>query len=163
MSTCPNLLRAYAGPRLALIAESFERLTGTPLVAPALDLADALWTAPRVIVAHGTEADPIFFFGNQMALELFEMSAEDFIKLPSRLSAEAINREERQRLLDEVTRNNFIANYAGVRISSSGRRFRIEQAVVWNLLDKSGTKHGQAATFDHWVDVSPASSGPERA
>ena len=38
------------------------------------------------------------------------MTPEDFIKLPSRLSAEAMNREERQRLLDEVTRNNFIAN-----------------------------------------------------
>jgi hypothetical protein len=153
MSQCPDFLRAYAGPRLALIADSFQRLIGAPLVAPTIDLADALWNAPRVIVAHGTEADPIFFFGNKMALELFEMTPEDFAKLPSRLSAEAMNREERQRLLDEVTRNNFIANYAGVRISATGRRFRIEQAVVWNLLDAQGSKHGQAATFDRWVGV----------
>ena len=153
MMSCPDLLRAHAGERLALIAESFQRLIGAPLVTPALPIADALWNAPRVIVAHATEADPIFFFGNQMALELFEMTPEDFIKLPSRLSAEAMNREERQRLLDEVTRNNFIANYAGVRISATGRRFRIEQAVVWNLSDAQGVKHGQAATFDHWVPI----------
>ena len=153
MTPCPDLLRAHGGPRLALIAESFQRLIGAPLVAHVDDIADSLWTAPRVIVAHGTEHDPVFFFANQMALELFEMSAEDFIKLPSRLSAEAMNRQERQHLLDEVTRNNFIANYAGVRISATGRRFRIEQAVVWNLTDAQGTKHGQAATFDHWVPL----------
>jgi hypothetical protein len=153
MTSCPDLLRAHAGTRLALIAESFQRLIGAPLVAHVDDIAESLWHAPRVIVAHGTEPDPIFFFGNKMALELFEMSAEDFIKLPSRLSAEAVNREERQRLLNEVTRNNFIANYAGVRISATGRRFRIEQAVVWNLLDAQGEKHGQAATFDHWVGL----------
>ncbi len=153
MTSCPDLLRAHAGTRLALIAESFQRLIGAPLVAHVDDIAESLWHAPRVIVAHGTEPDPIFFFGNKMALELFEMSAEDFIKLPSRLSAEAVNREERQRLLNEVMRNNFIANYAGVRISATGRRFRIEQAVVWNLLDAQGEKHGQAATFDHWVGL----------
>ena len=153
MTSCPDLLRAHAGTRLALIAESFQRLIGAPLVAHVDDIAESLWHAPRVIVAHGTEPDPIFFLGNKMALELFEMSAEDFIKLPSRLSAEAVNREERQRLLNEVMRNNFIANYAGVRISATGRRFRIEQAVVWNLLDAQGEKHGQAATFDHWVGL----------
>jgi hypothetical protein len=153
MSDCPDLLRAHGGARLPLIAESFQRLIGAPLVAHVEDTADSLWNAPRVIVAHGTEPDPIFFFANKMALELFEMSAKDFIKLPSRLSAEAVNREERQRLLNEVTRNNFIANYAGVRISATGRRFRIEQAVVWNLLDAQGEKHGQAATFDHWVGL----------
>lgn len=153
MSHCPDLLRAHGGARLTLIAESFQRLISAPLVAHVEDIADSLWNAPRVIVAHGTEPDPIFFFANKMALELFEMSAEDFIKLPSRLSAEAMNRDERQHLLDEVTRHNFIANYAGVRISATGRRFRIEQAVVWNLTDTQGTKHGQAATFDHWVPL----------
>ena len=41
-------------------------------------------------------------------------------RTPSRLTAEPVAREERARLLDEVTRNGFIANYAGVRISSRG-------------------------------------------
>jgi len=49
-----------------------------------------------------------------------------------------------------VTRQGFIADYAGVRVSASGRRFRIERATVWNLLDDAGGLHGQAAAFADW-------------
>lgn len=139
-------------PRLFLIAESFQRLLGRPLVdVPAnANLREALWFAPRVIVAHGVEEDPVFFYGNQQALSLFEMEFADFTRLPSRFSAEPVQRDERERLLERVTRNGFIDDYAGVRISARGQRFRIEQAVVWNLVDAGGRKHGQAATFSQW-------------
>ena len=60
-------------PRLALIADSYARLLGQPLVDAQGDLAEALWQAPRVIVAHGTEADPVFFYGNRLALHTFDM------------------------------------------------------------------------------------------
>jgi len=53
-----------------------------------------------------------------------------------------------------VRDRGFIDDYAGVRVAASGRRFRIEQAVVWNLLDDAGQRHGQAATFEHWLDIS---------
>jgi hypothetical protein len=137
--------------QLALIAESYRRLTGRRLIEPADDLAAALRDAPRAIVAHGTEADPVFFYGNAMALALFELPFDRFTRLPSRLSAEPMHRDERARLLDRVARDNFIDDYAGIRVSSTGRRFRIAQATVWNLIDAAGTIHGQAATFDHWV------------
>ena len=137
--------------RLALITESFLRLTGRPLVD---DLApEHLWNAPRVIVAHGTEDDPVFFYGNRQALEAFEMNFVNFTRLPSRFSAEPVNREERALLLERVSRDGFIDDYAGVRISATGKRFRIEQAVVWNLIDANGECHGQAATFDRWTSL----------
>lgn len=139
--------------RLGLIAQSHERLTGRPLAPAAADPAQALWNAPRVIVAHGTQADPIFFFGNRAALDRFEATIDAFTAMPSRLSAEAMLREERQALLDRVTRDGFIDDYSGIRISANGRRFRIEQATVWNLVDAQGAIHGQAATFDRWVDL----------
>jgi len=139
--------------RLNLIAESHCRLTGRALTAPVPDQAQALWTAPRVVVAHGTEADPIFFFGNRAALDRFDVTLEDFTAMPSRLSAEPLLREERQTLLDRVTRDGFIDDYSGIRISATGRRFRIEQATVWNLIDEQGAVHGQAATFDRWVEL----------
>jgi len=140
-------------PRLALIADSYARLLGQPLVDAQDDLADALWRAPRVIVAHGTEADPVFFYGNRLALQAFDMDFASFTRLPSRYSAEPLAREERARLLERVTRDGFIDDYAGVRISARGRRFRIEQAVVWNLVDRAGRHHGQAATFSHWLPL----------
>ncbi|MDL2339136.1 MAG: MEKHLA domain-containing protein [Pseudomonadota bacterium] len=137
--------------RLAILADSFGRLTGRLLVPSAGPVRDALWNATSVIVAHGTEPDPVFFYGNRRALELFEMDWTAFVRMPSRLSAEPLQREERARLLERVGRDGFIDDYAGVRISSSGKRFRIEQAVVWNLIDASGRCHGQAATFDRWL------------
>jgi hypothetical protein len=40
-----------------------------------------------------------------------------------------------------------------VRITRTGRRFKIERAIVWNLIDAAGTIHGQAATFDQWTPL----------
>ncbi len=133
--------------RIVLIAESFTRLLGRPLIERTDDIVAALWHAPRAVVAHGTEADPVFFFGNRAALAAFDSDAAAFTAMPSRLSAEAPLRDERQRLLDRVTRDGFIDDYAGVRISATGRRFRIDGAMVWNLVDPCGELHGQAATF----------------
>ena len=149
--------------RIVRIADSFARLLGRPLVAgceqedgaPAgdSDVVAALWRAPCVIVAHAVRADPVFFFGNRMALERFECDVAAFTAMPSRLSAQAPLREERQALLDRVTRHGFIDDYSGVRISAKGRRFRIEQAVVWNLIGPDGIVHGQAACFDRWMEM----------
>jgi hypothetical protein len=139
--------------RLPLIAESFARLLGRPLVASAGDTVAALWSAPQVIVAHDTQADPVFFYGNRLALQVFAMDFAAFTRLPSRYSAEPIERAERARLLARVTRDGFIDDYAGVRIAANGQRFRIEQAVVWNLIDDAGACHGQAATFTRWIPL----------
>ncbi len=89
-------------------------------------------------------------YGNATALTLWEMSWEELTRTPSRYTAEAPNREERARLLEAVTRDGFIDNYAGVRVSKNGRRFRIAQATVWNLLNEAGVYCGQAAKFDTW-------------
>lgn len=140
--------------RIALIAASFRRVTGQNLVPPGDDPATAMWTAPRVILAHGTEADPVFFYGNRMALDLFETTAADLIRMPSRYSAEPMERGERARFLGDVAARNFIADYSGIRISRSGQRFRIAQATVWNLLDADGAIRGQAACFDRWEMLS---------
>lgn len=136
-----------AAERIALIATSFERLLGRPLIAPCDDVTAGLWSAPAVILAHGTEADPIFFFANARALEAFDYDIETMLGTPSRLSAEAPLRGERQALLDRVGAEGFIDDYSGVRIASTGRRFTIDRAIVWNLVDRRGVRHGQAATF----------------
>ncbi|MDO9010465.1 MAG: MEKHLA domain-containing protein [Gallionella sp.] len=134
-----------ADARLALIVESFQRLTGKPLL-EAYDL-QALWNAPFAVVAHATEDDPVFFYGNRMALRLFEMSFDDFTRLSSRLSAEPMGREARAALLEKVRRQGFVDDYSGMRISSTNKRFMITNATVWNLIDAEGICHGQAAAF----------------
>ena len=147
-------MHASAGERLALIAASFERLAGKPLVeASSGGLERALWEAPRAIVAHGTQAEPLFFYGNRIALTLFAMAAEQFIGLPSHRSAEPALREARARMLAGLDASGIVEGYAGVRIAADGRRFRISGAYVWNLIDDSGTRHGQAASFAEWQFV----------
>ena len=78
------------------------------------------------------------------------MPYADFVGLPSRYSAEPVNREARAELLARVARDGYIDDYAGVRISATGQRFRIEAATVWHLVAADGSVHGQAATFDRW-------------
>lgn len=146
----PDALLTNARDRLALIVDSYQRLTGRPLVADGVDVASALWQLPQVVLAHGTEPDPVFFYANRLALEVFELTPSQLMEMPSRLSAEALLREERARLLDRVSRDGFIDDYSGIRISSTGQRFRIQQATVWNLIDSDGIHHGQAATFSRW-------------
>jgi hypothetical protein len=135
------------------LARSFRHFTGRDLLPGMTEagaLARALYEAPLVLVAHGTEADPVLNYGNATAQLLWEMSWEELTRTPSRLTAEAPNRAERARLLAAVTARGFIDDYAGVRISKGGKRFQIARATVWNLLTDDGRPCGQAATFREW-------------
>ena len=136
-----------------ILAQSYRQLLGkelSPSNTPE-ELAKALFHAPFVIVSHGTQADPIFNYGNQTALQLWSLSWEELTKTPSRLSAEPVNREDRAVMLEQAAKQGYIDNYRGVRISSTGRRFSIQQAVIWNLKDECDRPCGQAATFARWT------------
>jgi PAS domain S-box-containing protein len=132
-----------------VLSGSYRRLIGRPLVPNGmLDAQAAQWLyseAPFAILAHNTEADPIFVYGNEAAQRLFEYTWEELTKLPSRLSAEAPDRAERAQFLERVRRDGYIRGYRGIRVSKSGKRFPIENATVWQLIDSQGIWHGQAA------------------
>lgn len=113
--------------------------------------ARALFESSMVVVSHGTEEDPILNYGNQTALDLWEMTWEQLIKTPSRLTAEPIDRAEREWMLEQARVRGFIDTYRGVRISGTGRRFLVENALIWNVLDAGLQRIGQAATFSHWT------------
>jgi len=136
-----------------LIARSLKLCTGRDLLpgdfSPA-EFADKVFHAPFVLVSHGIEADPVLNYGNQAALALWEMSWAELTRTPSRLTAEPPNRDERARLLAAVAVRGYIDDYSGIRISRSGRRFRIAQATVWNLIDTNRQPAGQAASFSQW-------------
>ena len=134
------------------LCESFHRLLGRPLITVASNVPAIMHLdeAPFALVSHGTGEDPVFNYGNQTALRLFEMEWGSFTSLPSRKSAEPVHRTEREQLLHQVSTKGFIDDYSGIRISSKGRRFSIKSAVVWNLIDSKGVVHGQAAMFNQW-------------
>jgi hypothetical protein len=136
-----------------LLTESYARAVGTPLVTKGQGPEWLYNDAPLAVLAHNTDADPRFVYANKTAQDCFEYPWSEFITLPSRLSAEAPNRVERQRLLDAVARNGFVSDYRGLRIAKSGRRFWIEDSTIWELLDEHGQRHGQAAIFTSWKDA----------
>lgn len=145
--------------RVQVVLDSFARYLGRELIprgGSPDDDARRLFAAPFVVVAHGVEADPLLAYGNAAALALWEMADDEFVGTPSRLTAEPVHRDERARLLDRTRRDGFVDDYSGIRVSRSGRRFRIERAVVWNLVDSLGALLGQAASFDRWTPL-PAS------
>lgn len=151
----------------ALVLGSYRRVVGQPLAPVGFNDAEAAhWLyedASFCVLAHSAEADPRFVYANKAAQRCFEYPWAEFTTLPSRLSAEAPNRAERQRLLDQVTQNGFASNYTGVRISRSGRRFFIEDAIVWQLLDAEGVVQGQGAMLPRWRDMVAGQDGAQRA
>lgn len=115
--------------------------------------ARQLYYAPFVLLSHGREKDPIINYANKTAQELFEMKWHQLVQLPSRLSAETVEQEERDALLQRVHENGYIDDYSGVRISSSGKRFLIDHATIWTLQDSDGRYYGQAAMFSNWKNL----------
>jgi hypothetical protein len=146
----------FSVEHVQLLLDSFARLLGRELIprdGSAAEQATRLFQAPFIVVSHGTEVDPVLNYGNAAALALWEMSWDELTRTPSRLTAEPVHRDERARLLARTREHGFVDDYSGIRISKTGRRFRIEQAIVWNLTDAAGQHRGQAATFDRWIDI----------
>lgn len=135
------------------LLNSFQKWLKRDLIERTGDIvqdAARLYRAPCVVVSHGTQSDPILNYGNAMALQLWALEIPDLLRMPSRLTAEPMHRDERARLLERTSRDGYVDDYRGIRISSTGRRFLIRQAIVWNVLDDLGTRCGQAATFTEW-------------
>jgi hypothetical protein len=149
----PSPAPALSDEFFRLLTDSYAAAVGKPLVAGAKDAAWLYGKAPFAVLAHDTQADPVFIYANVAAQRCFEYSWDEFVTIPSRLSAEAPNRDERQRLLEAVARDGFISNYSGRRVAKSGRRFWIEGGTVWQLNDANGAHRGQAALFTSCTDV----------
>ncbi len=150
----PAELRSRWTQHSRLLLNSFRDRTGRELLERRdneIEEAEQLFLAPFIIVSHGSEPDPILSYGNKAALQLWEMSANTLISTPSRLTAEPMLQEARQLLLEETARKGFISGYEGVRISATGKRFRILDVTIWNVTDLSDRPLGQAAMFRRWL------------
>lgn len=140
----------------ARIVSSYRHWLGRELVARgrnALEDAAELWHAPLVVVSHGVEADPLLNYANLHAQRLWESDLGALVGLPSRFTAEPMEREEREAMLQRTEAFGYVDDYRGIRISRLGRRFEILKAVVWNVLDEDGGAAGQAAAFDQWIEL----------
>lgn len=142
----PSPENQFQADHAALMMASYERLLGRPLA----ENAEALYHSDAVVLSHDGAADPVLTYGNLTAQTLWEMGWDQLTSLPSRLTAEPAHRAQRDAMFAEMRAKGFIENYHGVRISASGTRFEIRNAVIWPLLDSAGVKRGEAASFTDW-------------
>ena len=136
------------------VLDSYIRLVKQTLIireGTLQEQAERLFNCTFVVASHGLQDDPILNYGNQAALDLWEMDWEQFTQTPSRLTAEPVNREERARMLEQAQTHGYISDYRGIRISRSGKRFLVERATVWTIQKPDGTPLGQAAAFSDWT------------
>ena len=136
----------------ALLAASFERVTGRALMAGP-DLAWRLFHAPFALVAHDAQDDPVFCYANRTALDLWGMGWDEFTAMPSRLSAEPMLRADRERLLKRARRQGYVDDYEGVRIAKDGRRFMIRDTLLWTVVDAADAVRGQACVIGRWQAI----------
>jgi hypothetical protein len=87
-------------PDLELLLEaSYRTVVGRDL---RTDAGGDLYDAPAALLMHGNEPDPVFCYANRTAQGLWGLTWDEFIRLPSRLSAEPLVQAERDRLLARV-------------------------------------------------------------
>jgi hypothetical protein len=154
--SAPDPSNRYLAGHIELLRRSLRDLTGRDLIEQELPpeaAAEWIYRAPFALLSHDTAPDPILTYANRCALDLFELTWDQMVRMPSRLTAEAPDRAERARLLARVAVQGYIDDYAGVRVARTGRRFRIASATVWNLTDAAGRRCGQAATFALWQPI----------
>jgi hypothetical protein len=111
---------------ISLLTESFMKYTGAPLVPAGLtgtSAAQWLYNARFGLLAHDTAADPRFIYANLTAQRLFEYDWDEFVGMPSRLSAVGDDRDTRQAFMQAVLERGYASGYQGVRVAKSGRRF----------------------------------------
>lgn len=144
------------------LLHSFQHYLGRPLL-PELEeseegfkihaakfQAKRMFEAPIIIVSHGTEADPIFNYGNARALDLWAMDWAAFTNLASRQSAQDSEQPERAKMLAQAKAQGYFEGYVGDRATRDSRRFRMEDGIIWSVVDATGKDCGQAATFSQY-------------
>ena len=139
--------------------DSYHCLLGHHLIERAggpAEQAERLFNSTFVVVSHGTQPDPLLNYANAVALRLWNISIPTLLETPSRMTAETMHRDERAKLLARTTRDGYVDDYRGVRITTDGQRFLIDRATVWNVSDHMGACVGQAATFNRWTNLEPA-------
>jgi len=146
----------FLADHAALLLSSHRQLLGRDLLAPSQDAAETarrLFLAPFAVLSHDGGEDPVLNYVNRYVMKLWESDWATLTAMPSRLTAEAMHRTQRAEFLAASRARGFVEGYSGVRISTTGRRFRIENATIWTVPGARGTPAGQAATFSRHEPV----------
>ncbi len=131
------------------LCRSYQRMTGTDLV-PAQD-PQRLYDADAVVVSHRCAADPCFVYANRAAQCVWGYAWNEFIGLPSRLSAPPEERARRDVQIQGGLAHGVVRLHDAIRVRADGQRFRVDEIILWNVQDDAERVVGQAATYRHFT------------
>lgn len=147
----PSQQNNYLLEHISIILKSYSSHTGKYFIPENfnnIESAKFCFNASFALLSHTNEKEPIFNYANESALKLFEMEWQELVLTPSKKSAEKIQQEDRKKLFEEVSQKG-ITNFTGIRVSKSGKRFFIEDGILFNLY-KDKNFYGQSAFFSKW-------------
>lgn len=134
---------------IAWLCAGYRRVTAADLVAD--DDPQQLYDIDAVVVSHRCAEDPCFVYANRAAQRVWGYAWDEFIGLPSRLSAPPEERETRHTLVQGGLAQGVIRLRDAIRIRADGQRFRVDEIVLWNVSDDAGVVIGQAATYSRFT------------
>jgi MEKHLA domain len=139
---------------ISIVLENLHRWTGRDLIQDygfsLATLGAQVFDADFYLLSHNIDPDPILNYGNRRVLELWEISWAELTRMHSRETAKSSDRASRSTLMQQVAAQNYVSGYSGVRVSKTGREFRILDVTIWNLFTRDGHPYGQAAWFKHY-------------
>ena len=109
-----------------------------------------LFESSFVVVSHGMQNDPILNYGNRTALALWEMSWEELTSTRHASPPNLPIRKNVPRCFNGQHNMDSLMIIEESAFQRPGKRFLVERAIVWNVVDDQGQKQGQAATFSKW-------------
>jgi hypothetical protein len=101
---------------------------------------------------HRSGAEPRFVYANKTAQRCFEYDWNEFVGLPSRLTAGPQDRSERQELLDAVDLKGFVEGYRGCA-SRSPWAFLDRRREDVEPFGRNGRSDRAGAIFQRWPDA----------
>jgi hypothetical protein len=149
--SCPNASNNFCQDHVTILLENLTRWTRIDLAKEYgisdQDFGKGIFEASFCLLSSDLSNDPILNYGNQTALDLWEMSWEELTSTRSRDTAKPDRQSDRDELMERVNEKNFVTGYNGMRISKSGKEFLIKDVTIWNLFDSDGKPYGRAAWF----------------
>ena len=147
----PDVSNQYCREHVSILLSNLKRWTGFDLTQEYSisdeELGKGIFEAKFCLLSSDLSADPILNYGNQIALDLWEMTWEELTSTRSRDTAKPDRQSDRDELMRQVNEKNFVTGYSGMRVSKSGREFMIKDVTIWNLFDDDEKKYGRAAWF----------------
>jgi MEKHLA domain len=147
----PDFSNNYHREHILIMLENLKRWTNYDLIQEygfSLEkLGEQVFHADFYLLSHNTAIDPVLTYGNQQVLDQWEISWGELVAMRSSQTAKPIDRADRSNLMAQVKAHNYVSGYTGVRISKTGREFKILDGTIWNLFLNDGSFYGQAAWF----------------